>query len=74
MTLSFGANDIHDTVRYKDVMMEYGLGRNGKIITFERGEDATIGTKAILLHHVLVPHHVTDIITAESRLTIDTYS
>jgi hypothetical protein len=30
MTLPFGANiDIHDMVRYKDMMKEYGLGQNG---------------------------------------------
>uniref|UniRef100_A0A453I7X2 GPN-loop GTPase n=1 Tax=Aegilops tauschii subsp. strangulata TaxID=200361 RepID=A0A453I7X2_AEGTS len=30
MTLPFGANiDIRDTVRYKEVMKEYGLGPNG---------------------------------------------
>jgi hypothetical protein len=42
-------------------MMEYGLGPNEEILTFERGEDATIQTKAVLLHHVLVPHRVADI-------------
>ena len=34
MTLPFGANiDICDTVQYKDVMKEYGLGPNGGILT-----------------------------------------
>lgn len=34
MTLPFGANiDIRDTVMYKDVMKEYGLGPNGGILT-----------------------------------------
>ena len=34
MTLPFGVNiDIHDAVRYKD-MMEYGLGPNKEILTF----------------------------------------
>ncbi|ONK63249.1 uncharacterized protein A4U43_C07F12920 [Asparagus officinalis] len=34
MTLPFGANiDIRDTVRYKQVMKEYGLGPNGGILT-----------------------------------------
>ncbi|KAI5018903.1 hypothetical protein ZWY2020_043791 [Hordeum vulgare] len=34
MTLPFGANiDIRDTVRYKEVMKEYGLGPNGGILT-----------------------------------------
>jgi hypothetical protein len=42
-------------------MMEYGLDPNEEILTFERGEDATIRTKAVLLHHVFVPHSVTDI-------------
>jgi len=27
----------------------------------KRGEDATIGTKAVLLHHILIPHSVTNI-------------
>jgi hypothetical protein len=57
----WGQYDIRNTVRYKDVMMEYGLGPNVEILTFELGEDATIRTKAVLLHHVLVPRHVTDI-------------
>jgi hypothetical protein len=42
-------------------MKEYGHGPNEEILTFERGEDATIWTKAVLLHHVLRPHPVTDI-------------
>jgi GPN-loop GTPase len=34
MMLPFGANiDIRDTVRYKEVMKEYGLGPNGGILT-----------------------------------------
>ena len=34
MTLFFGANiDIRDTVRYKNVMKEYGLSPNGGILT-----------------------------------------
>ena len=34
MTLPFGVNtDSRDTVRYKDVMKEYGLGHNGGILT-----------------------------------------
>ena len=34
MTLPFGTNiDIRDTVRYKEVMKEYGLGPNGGILT-----------------------------------------
>jgi hypothetical protein len=41
--------------------MEYDLGPNQEILTFERGEDATIWTKVVLLHHVLVPHRVADI-------------
>jgi hypothetical protein len=43
-------------------MMEYSLGPNEEILTFERGENATIRTKAVLLHHVLIPHLVADII------------
>jgi hypothetical protein len=62
MTLPFGANiDIRDTVRYSDVMKEYGLGPNGGILTLLKGEDFFIGTKAVLLHHVLIPHRVVDI-------------
>jgi hypothetical protein len=57
-----GRHDFRDRVRYKDVMMEYSLGPNEEILTFERGENATIRTKAVLLHHVLIPHLVADII------------
>jgi hypothetical protein len=42
-------------------MMEYGRGPNEEILTFERGEDATIRNKAVLLHYVLVPHCIADI-------------
>jgi hypothetical protein len=42
-------------------MMEYSLGPNEEILTFERGEDASIRTKAVLLHHIVVPHRVADI-------------
>jgi hypothetical protein len=60
-------------------MKEYGLGPNGGILTFLKGEDFFIGTKAVLLHHVLIPHRVVNImlalngsvITAWSRLTAD---
>jgi hypothetical protein len=51
MTLSFGVH----------MMKEYGLGPSEEILTFERGEDATTQTKAVLLHHILLPHRVTDI-------------
>ena len=62
MTLPFEASiDIRDTERYKDVMKEYGLGPNEEFLTFEQGEDGTIRTKTVLLHHVLVPHCVMDI-------------
>jgi hypothetical protein len=38
MTLPFGANiDIRDTVRYRDVMKEYGIGPNGGILTSNSG-------------------------------------
>ena len=63
MTLPiWGQDDIRDTVRYKDVMKGYDIGPNEEIHTFnfERGEDATIRSKAVL-HHVLVPHGVADI-------------
>ncbi|RLM58886.1 hypothetical protein C2845_PM18G07490 [Panicum miliaceum] len=34
MTLPFGTNvDIHDSVRYRDVVKEYGRGPNGGILT-----------------------------------------
>jgi hypothetical protein len=83
MTLPFGANiDIHDTVRYKNVMKEYGLGPNGGILTLLKGEDFFIGTKVVLLRHVLIPHCAVNImlapngnvITVWSRLTTDTCS
>jgi hypothetical protein len=52
--------NVCDTVRYRDVMKEYGFGPNKEILTFERGEDATIRIKAVLFHHILRPHHVAD--------------
>jgi hypothetical protein len=82
MTVPFRTNiDILDTVRYRD-MMEYGLGPNGGILTSLKGENFFIGTKAVLLHHVLIPHRIANImlvpngnvINAWSRLTTDTYS
>jgi hypothetical protein len=42
-------------------MKEYGLSSNEEIFTFELGEDATIWAKAVLLHHIPIPHRVTDI-------------
>jgi hypothetical protein len=42
-------------------MNEYGLGPNEEILTFERGEHATIQTKALLLYHIPIPHCVMDI-------------
>jgi GTPase SAR1 family protein len=83
MTLPFEANiDIRDTVRYKDVMKEYGRGPNGGILTSLKGEDFFNGTKVVLLHHILISHRVANImlapnnsvITAWSRLTTDTCS
>jgi hypothetical protein len=83
MTLPFGANiDIRDTVRYRDMMKEYGLGPNGGILPSPKCEDFFIGTKTVLLHHILIPRRVTNImlapngnvITAWSRLTTDTCS
>ncbi|RLM94245.1 GPN-loop GTPase 1-like protein [Panicum miliaceum] len=65
MTLPFGANiDIHDTMRYRDVMNEYGLGPNGGILTSLKGENFFIGTKTVLLHHLFIPHHVANIMWA----------
>ena len=63
LLLPFGANiDVRNMVRHRDVMKQYSLGPNEEILTFERGEDATIRTKTVLLHHVFGSHHVTDII------------
>ena len=42
-------------------MKGYDIGPNEEIRTFTWGEDATIGTKAVLLHHVFVSHRVADI-------------
>jgi hypothetical protein len=57
MTLPFRANiDIHDMVRYKDVMKEYGLSLNDGILTSLKGEDFFMETKTLLLHHVFIPH------------------
>ncbi|RLN42449.1 hypothetical protein C2845_PM01G44760 [Panicum miliaceum] len=62
LIISFGANiDIRATVRYKDVMKEYGLGPNGGILTSLKGEDFFIGTKTVPLHHVPTPHRIADI-------------
>jgi hypothetical protein len=57
----WGQHDIRDMVRYKDVIKEYSLGSNEEILTFERGEDATIRTKAVLLHHISISHRIVDI-------------
>jgi hypothetical protein len=71
MTLPFEANiDIHDTVRYKDMMKKYGLGSNGGILTSLKGEDFFIGTKTLLLHHVFIPHRVANIILAPNDSVI----
>jgi hypothetical protein len=56
--------DIRDTVRYKDVMKEYGLGLNGGILTSLKREDFFIGTETVLHHHVLIPHHGVNIMLA----------
>jgi hypothetical protein len=62
MTLSFRVNiDIRDTVWSKDVMKQYGLGPNGGILTSLKGEDFSIGTKAVLLHHVPMLHRIVEI-------------
>ncbi|RLN21790.1 hypothetical protein C2845_PM07G03900 [Panicum miliaceum] len=68
MTLPFGTNiDIRDTVRYKDVMKEYGLGPNGGILTSLKGEDFFIRNKTILLHHVPVLRRIADINVSPQR-------
>jgi hypothetical protein len=83
MILPFETNiDIRDTVQYKKVMKEYGLGPNGGILTSLKGEHFFIGTKVVLLQYLLIPQHVVDInvgsewqvITAGSMLTTDIYS
>ncbi|RLM97919.1 hypothetical protein C2845_PM06G27780 [Panicum miliaceum] len=61
MILLRGQHDIRDTVRYEEVMKVYDLGPNEEILIFEGGEDATIRSKAVLLHHVPIPHCITDI-------------
>jgi len=43
----------------KDLMKEYDFGPNNAILNSLKGEDFIIGTKSVLLHHVLVytaPH------------------
>jgi hypothetical protein len=61
----FGANiNIHDTVRYKDVMKEYSFGPNGGILTLLKDENFFIETKTVLHHHILIPHRVANIILA----------
>jgi hypothetical protein len=75
MTLPFGANiDIRDTVRYRDLMKEYGLGPNGGILISLKGEDFFIGTKAVLLHHVHIPHCVMNIMLAPNGNVINVWS
>jgi hypothetical protein len=64
---------------HRNVMKECSFGPNDGILTSLKGEDFFIGTKAILLHHVLISHRVANIIfvpngniiTAWSRLTTD---
>jgi hypothetical protein len=46
------------------MMKEYGLGSNGSILTSLKGENFFIGTKIVLLHHVLPLHHVVNIMLA----------
>jgi hypothetical protein len=71
MTLPFEINiDIRDMVRYKDLMKRYGLGLNGGILTSLKGEDSFIGTKAVLLHHVLIPYRVADFMLATNGSVI----
>jgi hypothetical protein len=43
------------------MMKEYGLGPNEEILTFEQGEDITIWTKVVLLHHVPIPRSIVGI-------------
>ena len=59
---------------YNDVMKGHAIDSNDEIHTFERGEDATIGTKVVLLHHVLVLHPVVDINVALNGSVITTGS
>ena len=62
----------------KDLMKEYDFGPNNAILNSLKGEDFIIGTKAVLLHRVLLYPTVSQIsmlapnanvITAGSRLT-----
>ncbi|RLM75517.1 UDP-glycosyltransferase 85A2-like isoform X1 [Panicum miliaceum] len=48
-------------MRYKDMMKEYGFGLSGGILTSFKSEDFFIGTKAILLHHILILYRIADI-------------
>jgi hypothetical protein len=73
MTLPFGANiDIRGTVRRRDMMKVYGFGPNGGILTSLKDENFFIGTKAVLFHHVLIPHRVANIILAPNCNIITT--
>jgi hypothetical protein len=75
MTLSFGTNiDIRDTVRYKNIMKEYGLVPNGGILTSLKGEDLFIRTTTVLHHHILIPHCVANIMLAPNDSVITTCS
>jgi hypothetical protein len=64
------------------MMKEYGLGPNEDILTFERGEDATIGPRLYsfikslyrTVSWILMLAPNGSVITAGSRLTTDTCS
>jgi hypothetical protein len=51
-------------------MKEYGLGPNEEILTYEQGKDATVRTKAVLLHHIPIPYRITDINVAPNGSVI----
>ena len=56
--VSFGVNiDIRDTVNYKEVMKQYGLGPNGAILTslnlFATRFDQVVGKVYVTIHGLL---------------------
>jgi hypothetical protein len=51
-------------------MKEYGIDPNGGILTSLKGKNFFIWTKVVLLHHVLIPHHIVNIMLAPSGSVI----
>jgi hypothetical protein len=54
------------------MMKEYDLGLNGSILSSLKGEDFFIGTKTVLLHHILLPHRIANIMSALNGSVITT--